>query len=401
MDIIYVGTLPPHQGGSAISSFQLIKAMVRKGLGVRAIGPVTRDTSDFAERFAADHPEIEFDRFEVPYYKTSPDVPAPDDYWEVEKRALRACLQRMIRHRSPDLILLGRETFAWHLPDADINGAIPCVLRVAGGTMTGILRGNYSNKVMNRLLVQLRAVDMLIVPAQHLVKTMRERGCRMVTYIPNAIDVAQFSPGPKNRNLLRELRIEPSQIVVMHASNLKPIKRAGDFVRAAKQTIATFPGLVFVVAGDGLMRSEMEETCRELGMQDKFRFLGWVEYERMPEYIRVADIVVMCSEAEGLARVYLESQSCAKVLIASDIPAARQVITHGRDGLLFPVGDRSALEARILQAAGDADLRSELGRRARERVVVAHALDAAAEAYASTLHKVINLTRGHGGSTVG
>ncbi len=149
------------------------------------------------------------------------------------------------------------------------------------------------------------------------------------------------------------------------------------------------------------MRAEMEETCRELGIHDKFRFVGWVEYERMPEYIRIADVVVMCSEAEGLARVYLETQSCARVLIASDIPAARQVITHGRDGLLFPMGDRSALEARILQAAGDADLRSELGRRAHERVVVAHALEAAVEAYVRTLYKVVNLTQGRGGATDG
>jgi glycosyltransferase involved in cell wall biosynthesis len=38
---------------------------------------------------------------------------------------------------------------------------------------------------------------------------------------------------------------------------------------------------------------EMEETCRSLGIADRFRFTGWVEHTRVPDYVRLADIVVM------------------------------------------------------------------------------------------------------------
>ena len=391
MDIIYVGTLPPHRGGSAISGFQLIKAMTVNGATIRAIGPVTRDTIDIAKDFEAIHPEIEFHRFEVPYYRISPDSPATDPYWTAENKALKVCLQRVLMQRSPQLILLGRETFSWHLPEASASGSIPCVLRVAGGTMTGIQNGAYLDNIKTRLLKQFRRVQAVIVPAQHLVGTMRKYGCQKVTYIPNALDVGKFSPGLKSTGLLQALKIESSQTVVMHISNLKPIKRTMDFIDAAKQASICNPGLVFVVLGDGPARSEMEQKCRDLGVQEKFRFLGWIEYNRMPDYIRLSDIIVMCSEAEGLSRVYLEAQSCERVLISSDIAAAREVVTHGRDGLLFATGDHTALTERMLEVAADMKLRRELGRRARARVLISHNIEAAAGAYSRTLNKIINL----------
>ena len=71
---------------------------------------------------------------------------------------------------------------------------------------------------------------------------------------------------------------------------------------------------------------------------------------------------------EGLARVYLETQACARVLIASDIPPAREVIDDGETGLLFPVGNVEQLAECCIRAARDSDLRARLGRAGLARV---------------------------------
>ncbi|MGH7358098.1 MAG: glycosyltransferase, partial [Candidatus Rokuibacteriota bacterium] len=97
---------------------------------------------------------------------------------------------------------------------------------------------------------------------------------------------------------------------------------------------------------------------------------------------------VLTSETEGLARVYLETQACARVLVASDIPAVREVVTDGATGLLFGTGDVEALATKILLAAADPALRATIGRQARERVR-AHSLDEAVLAYARLLEGVI------------
>jgi 2-deoxystreptamine N-acetyl-D-glucosaminyltransferase/2-deoxystreptamine glucosyltransferase len=146
--------------------------------------------------------------------------------------------------------------------------------------------------------------------------------------------------------------------------------------------------VVFVIVGDGPLRATMEAACRRKGISDRFRFTGWVDHGRVPRLINLADIVVVTSETEGLARVYLETQACARVLLASDIPAAREVVTDGATGLLFAAGDIEGLTARILQAVADPAFRTTVGRQARERVR-AHSLDEAFRAYAALLDAVI------------
>jgi glycosyltransferase involved in cell wall biosynthesis len=104
----------------------------------------------------------------------------------------------------------------------------------------------------------------------------------------------------------------------------------------------------------------------------------------MPEVLAAADMVVMPSSGEAQARVYLETQASERVLIASDIPAAREVISDGETGLLFRTGDATQLAARILSVARDPELRLRIGRQARERVA-AHSLPAVVAAYSQVL----------------
>jgi len=117
-----------------------------------------------------------------------------------------------------------------------------------------------------------------------------------------------------------------------------------------------------------MCRAELEAQCRSAGLSDFFRFTGWVGHDLVPDYINLADAVVMPSETEAAALVYLETQACARLLIASDIAGAREVIRDGETGLLFRKGDVDDLTAMLLLAAGDADLRERIGRAAREAI---------------------------------
>ena len=107
----------------------------------------------------------------------------------------------------------------------------------------------------------------------------------------------------------------------------------------------------------------------------------------MPRYINIADAVLMPSEAETQALVYLETQACARLLVASDIPAAREVVTDGETGLLFGKGDIDDLAAKVLRAVGDPLLRSRIGRAARMHVE-RHGLDVMTESYEALLRRV-------------
>jgi glycosyltransferase involved in cell wall biosynthesis len=166
------------------------------------------------------------------------------------------------------------------------------------------------------------------------------------------------------------------------------LKRPVDIVLSAAQTLSAHPNLLYLFVGEGDRREELMTLSEQLGIRERMRFERFVDYGLMPAYLNLADLVVVASESEGLARMYLEAQACAKTLVCSDIPAAREVIAHGQTGLLFRKGDTADLAEKTLLAAGDAVLRAEIGRRSLAQVK-ANGMDEIARAYLKLIERLL------------
>jgi len=392
LDILYAGTLPPHPGGSAISASLIIVGLAEAGHTLRAVAPMTAEVSHDGDEFARGHPEISVTRYPAPYFEVAPNLPSPESYRENEREHLLSILPALIEKQRPDVVIAGRETFAHVSPDIAGRYSIPCVLRIAGGGISGILNRTLPDNEIQTLLQQFRKVSLMVAPANHLKESLAKLGFNNVKVIPNAVDLRQFSPGSKDHALLGQLGIKRDDIVIAHLSNLKALKRSTDVALSAEQALRHNEKLFYVIVGDGPLRMSMEDICRKKGISGRFAFVGWVDYARVADYINLADMVVMASESEGQARVYLETQACGRLLLASDIPAAREVITHGETGLLYRMGDIDDLTAKTLLAAGDPHLCKEIGRRARQRVA-AHRLEDAVAAYAEMFREVVEVNR--------
>jgi glycosyltransferase involved in cell wall biosynthesis len=368
LDILYVGTLPPHQGGSAISAAQLLGAFSAGGHAVRALAPATRAQCDAGDPFAARHPGIAVRRFIVPAPYTTAYRPADAAYQRAESDSICRLVPAMVAERRPDLLFIGRESFARHVPSIAAAHALPCVLRAAGATTVGIIEGTYAKALAEPLIEQWRRVNLVITPSDFLAGALRRLGVGRVQVIANAIDLDVFRPATRDRRLAAELAIPDRAIVIAYLGNLNERKRPLDIVRSSVQVLARCPDVVYAIVGEGTLRDEVVRSARALGVERSFRYVDWQSYERIPAYINLADIVVLPSFGEGLARVYLETQACGRVLIASDTAPAREVVVHGESGLLFPVGDVAALTRTCIEAAGDAALRTRIGRAARASV---------------------------------
>ena len=205
--------------------------------------------------------------------------------------------------------------------------------------------------------------------ANHLADCLRGFGLGDVRSIQNAVDRGKFFPRPKDFALLRQLGIGAEQRTVVDASNLRALKRPLDLVDSAQQVVRQRPDAVYVVVGDGPYRKAMEEACANQSLTGHFRFVGWIDHDLVPNYINLADVVVMPSESEALAMVYLETLACERVLVASDIAAAREVIDDGETGILFRKGDVADLAAKILSVIGNRALRTAIGKKARQSVL--------------------------------
>jgi glycosyltransferase involved in cell wall biosynthesis len=362
LDLLYIGTLPPHPGGTAIAMSQILAGLAARGHAVRTISPTVAGERDpFAER----HPDLSVHRYVLPFLDTTPDTPNADEYHESERAAIVKIGSALVEERRPALLVAGRESFLPSVHDLASLHELPVVAFAQGSTTHALADRSYPPELAADLLERFRQADLRVTPAQHMADSMRLLGVPDFHVVPNPVDLTRFHPRPRDPALAAELGIGRDEVVLAHFSNLIPVKRPLDLAAAAPLALAHEPRLLFLIVGDGPLRAELEAAA---GPAERFRFVDWVEFDDVPTYLSVADLVVQPSAAEGQALIYLEAQATGLTVVASDIPSARDVIDDGKTGLLYPVGDIERFAEAIVRAAGDPELRARLGRRAMSRV---------------------------------
>jgi glycosyltransferase involved in cell wall biosynthesis len=383
--ILYVGVLPPALGGAQHVGGLLVTGLAERGHRVRAISPITAEAQQDGDVLARAHPALRVARLVAPPTPVD-DARAEDAYRRELGARLRQAVIDEIASDRPAVLVTSNTSMAVHVPELQTAHDVPCVLIVHGSTALGMIARTVPPD--HDLLVGLRQTARLVAVAPHLARALGRLGLDDICVIENPVDVGRFAPRPKDPDLMEALAVTPEDLVVAHLSRLASVKRPLDVVLSAERALRSNPRLLYLVLGDGPLRATMEEACAQRGLTPRFRFVGGVAHAAVPAYLNLADVVVMPSESEGQCLVYLETQACGRVLLASDIPAAREVIIDGETGLLFRRGDIGHLAARTLDAAADPGLRASIGVRARQAAET-HALDTVVASYEALFREVI------------
>jgi glycosyltransferase involved in cell wall biosynthesis len=388
MNIIHIGNYRPQIGGAAIACDQLLLAFAHRGCRVRVLASVTHDVEAETRAFDATRPQFEMRRFPVPFYFNQP-YEAPPPAWEAATRAgVRGGLERMIAESRPDVLAV-REGWVPYSNEVAKRQSIPTLAMVRGNPTAAILSGTYPAELREEFLDELRQTEQVVTVARHFLPGLRQMGLEHACSIPNAVDTASFAPRAKDTALAARLGIEASDVVALHPSQIKSVKRPMDIVRSAPAVLRRQPNVLYLIVGEGPLLADMQALAEQLGVRERFRFEPFVSYEAMPQYMNLADLVLMPSEREGLARVYLEGQACGKTLIASDIAAAREVVIHGATGLLFRMGDVEDMADKVLLAASEPLLREKIARPAREHVLRHHDLETIVGQYLGLMRDLV------------
>jgi phosphatidyl-myo-inositol dimannoside synthase len=166
-----------------------------------------------------------------------------------------------------------------------------------------------------------------------------------VRVLPNTVDT-RFTPGPPSPALRRRLQLGAGPILLAVGRLAASERYKGhELVFAALPALsARFPGIVYVVAGDGDDRARLEARASELaGEGGGVRFLGYVPDEELPDLYRLADLFVMPSSEEGFGIVYLEAAACGLRVIGGAGGGSGDAIPDERVGELVDPADRDGL----------------------------------------------------------
>jgi glycosyltransferase involved in cell wall biosynthesis len=192
---------------------------------------------------------------------------------------------------------------------------------------------------------------------------------RKIFAMPYAVDNEFFREKAREARVFRgalraELGLDPGRPVILYASKLQRRKRPGDlleaYVRLSPDGVQEpFPYLIFV--GDGEERSRLEQRVRELGWRS-VRFLGFKSQNELPRYYDLCDVFVLPSEREPWGLVVNEVMNAGKPVIVSDqVGCGPDLVRHGENGFVIPVGDVDALARRLRELTLDAERAREMG----------------------------------------
>lgn len=353
--------------GGPIFYADLLPGLAKLGHRVRVIAqaPVAREGQQRAG-LLWDIPTLSVEWFALEYRSGS--TPPPPSFLEKEKQTLKPLFDRMIGEQTPEVVMIGRQDLIWNVFALCREYRLPSLLIPHSSPLAALSGSTYPETVKQQLVDQFRQVDCVVAVAKHLEELFRSVGVTNVCMIPNIADPLRFRPEPKNPQLLKELGIGANQLVISHISNFRAKKRPLDIIASAESVLRANPSIVYLIIGDGPCRQEMEELGREKGITASFRYIGEIDHQHMPHYVNLSDIVLLPSEREGASLVYREAQACGRVLLASDIPAAREAVVDGETGVLFRMGDVQDLATKILVLAGNPTLRQQIGEKARAAV---------------------------------
>jgi glycosyltransferase involved in cell wall biosynthesis len=121
-----------------------------------------------------------------------------------------------------------------------------------------------------------------------------------------------------------------------------------------------------VTPGRGSYMSELKALTHELGLTEQIIFTGF--RKDVSQILAACDIFAMPSFEEPFGMVYLEAMAMNRPVIALDNGGTREVVEHGKSGLLSLPQDIDTLAANILTLINDPELRVRMGAYGRTRV---------------------------------
>jgi len=102
-----------------------------------------------------------------------------------------------------------------------------------------------------------------------------------------------------------------------------------------------------VLAGDGEMRSVIEQRIQALDLGSTVRITGWISGDEVREQILASRALVLPSFAEGLPVVLMEAMALARPVVTTYVAGIPELVRDGIDGWLVPAGDIDALVAAL------------------------------------------------------
>ena len=212
--------------------------------------------------------------------------------------------------------------------------------------------------------------------------------------LPNAVGEYYLNGPLTPRNARRELGLPEDSEMIGTVSSLVDYEGLDDLLRAFALLAPKHPRLTCLIAGDGSSAPALKALAAELEIDRRVLFPGRVSRENAHLYHQALDIFVVPRKDLNVTRAVtplkpVEAMACCTPVVASSLPALRELVNDGGNGTLVPAEDTEALAESLDRLLADPDLRTRLGGNGRKHVLATRTWQANAKL---CVEKYVSLT---------
>ncbi len=191
--------------------------------------------------------------------------------------------------------------------------------------------------------------------------------------IQNWIDIEKYIFSKIVQN--SEINEEDETINVLFLAAVDKKKGIFDLIEAVSRN--RIKNVIYHIAGDGLAMVESKLLIQKFGLDNQFRFYGWVRGDNKMKLLQRADIFVLPSYYEGFPNALMEAMASGIAIIATKVGSIPDVVEHSKNGLLYCAGDIDALDKHLQLLILNKEIRLKLAKEALISVKENNSIDIA------------------------
>ncbi|WP_423997263.1 glycosyltransferase family 4 protein [Maribacter sp. IgM3_T14_3] len=202
-----------------------------------------------------------------------------------------------------------------------------------------------NQKLYKRLFAK---ADLILVLSQQWKRWLQE-----ALEIHDRVDVL-YNPCPsvnQNRNLHREN--------ILVAGSIIPRKGYKTIINAFSLIAADNPKWKLVFAGNGEI-DIAKNLVKTKGIDQQVEFLGWVKDSEKEMAFQKASIYCLASDGEGFPMGLLDAWAYHLPSIVTPVGGIPDIVEHGVNGMIYPVGDFKTLSTQLNHLINDAEIRKRI-----------------------------------------
>ena len=277
------------------------------------------------------------------------------------------------------------ETFTHH---ANLIG-LPLAWMAGIPTRVGSHRGKIEDlppalEGLHAIMINSRIATRLVVVAERVREDALAEGVhpQRIIKIANGVELPKVGAAELLR-VRSELGVSENDFLMLSVGRLRYQKGQDILLRALPRVLTKFPHALLLIAGEGVLRDELEAEAGRLNVTERVKFLG--VRNDIPVLMSLADLFLFPSRFEGMPNALMEAMGYGLPVIATGVQGVDEMIRDNENGLLVPLDDPEKVSDAILRLLNHPEERRRLGKAAQETIDKEYTLDKMCSQYEKLL----------------